>query len=186
MTFAATDGTVTDTSAEETGSETTPDQKPTEQVDQIALARKRQAGAEAARQKAEEERNNALRELEAYRAKERSAEDQNLADNAKLQERLTAAERRAEEAEVKAQGRILDALYPNARKELPEVTDEVRLAKFEALLSDTGSEEREPPPPQNPNESNRTASADTTRQPKEESSADILARLKAMGKPDWF
>jgi len=180
------DGTATEGSLEATGSETTPDQTGTPTVDPVALARKRQAGAEAARQQAEKERNAALKELEAYRSKERSAEDQNLADNAKLQERLALAERRAEEAEAKAQARILDSLYPNARKELPEVTDEVRLAKFEALLAYTDDEGTAPPPPQNPNESNRVASGDATRKPKEESSEDILARLKALGKPDWL
>lgn len=180
------DGPALEGSPEATGSETTPDQTGTPTVDPVALARKRQAGAEAARQKAEEERNKALKELEAYRAKERSVEDQSLADNAKLQERLALAERRAEEAEAKAQARILDSLYPNARKELPEVTDEVRLAKFEALLADTEVEEETPPAPQNPNESNRVASGDATRKPKVETSEDILARLKAMGKPDWL
>lgn len=177
------DGTALVGSPEGTGSETTPDQTGTTQADPIALARKRQAGAEAARQKAEEERNAALKELETYRSKERSVEDQSLADNAKLQERLKAAEAKAEEAEVKAQARILDTLYPNARKELPEVTDEVRLAKFEALLSDTT--EGTPPPPQNPNESNRVASGDATAKPKTETSDDIAAKLKTM-RPDWL
>jgi len=177
------DGTALEGSPDVTGTETSPDQTGTPTVDPIALARKRQAGAEAARQKAEEERNGALKELEAYRSKERSAEDVNLADNAKLQEKLALAERRAEEAEAKAQARILDVLYPAARKELPEVTDEVRLAKFEALLSDT---DIVPSQPQNPNESNRVASGDPTYKPKEESSKDIEARLKAMGRPDWL
>jgi len=152
--------------------------------DPIALARKRQAGAEAARQKAEEARDNALKELEVFRAKDRTESDKELADNAKLQERLTAAEARANEAEAKAEARILDIKYPAARAELPEITDEVRLAKLEALLGDGPVADAEPPTPQNPNESNRTASGDKTNQPKPETSADIEARLKAM-KPDW-
>lgn len=182
------DGSATeDTTVDGEGSETTPDPKPSGTEDPIALARKRQAGAEAARQKAQEEAAELRKRLETYESANRSADDQKLADNAKLQERLAAAEARAAEAEAKAQARILDTLYPAARKELPEVTDEVRLAKFEALLSDPVSEAKEPLPPQNPNESNRLASADATaRKPVEETSDDILARLKAGGRPDWL
>jgi hypothetical protein len=179
------DATATAASAEAEGSETTPETKPTRQEDPIALARKRQAGAEAARQAAEEARDKALADLEVYRSKERSVEEQSLTDIAKLQERLAAAEKAAKEADDRANARILDTLYPNARKELPEVTDEVRLAKFEALLSDPTSDGAEPPPPQNPNESNRSASGDATSKVKEESSEDILARLKTMT-PDWL
>lgn len=182
------DGTDPNASPEGTGSTETPDPKATQTEDPIALARKRQAGAEAARQKAEEESKALRARLETFEAANRSAADKDLADNAKLQERLTAESRRADEAEVKAQARILDTLYPAARKELPEVTDEVRLAKFEALLADPAAEgKKEPPAPQNPNESNRTASGDATgSKPKEETSADILARLKTMGRPDWL
>ncbi|HET9683598.1 MAG TPA: hypothetical protein VFP15_05805, partial [Gemmatimonadaceae bacterium] len=140
------------------------------------------AGAEAARQKAEEARDAALKELEAFRAKERTASESELADNAKLRERLEAAERRAAEAEAKAEGRILDIKYPKARAELPEITDEVRLAKLEALLSD--DVEQTPPPPQNPNANNSTG-ANTGSKPKPETSADIAARLQAM-RPDWL
>jgi hypothetical protein len=169
------------------GSATTPDQNGSPEADPIALARKRQAGAEAARLKAQEEAAALRKRLEEYESANRSASDKDLADNAKLQERLAAAEKRAEEAEQKAQARILDALYPNARKELPEVTDEVRLAKFEALLSDPDTEAKTPPPPQNPNESNRVASGDAAgKKPVEKSSADILAELKAGGRPDWL
>jgi hypothetical protein len=179
------DDTATEGTPEGEGSETTPDQKGSQQVDPIVLARKRQAGAEAARQKAEEQAAALRAQLDKYESANRSAADKDLADNAKLQERLAAAERRAEEAEAKAQGRILDALYPNARAELPEVTDEVRLAKFEALLRE--DPEAEPPAPQNPNESNRAARGDAVgTKPKEETSEDILARLKAMGRPDWL
>jgi hypothetical protein len=177
------DGTTLEGSPDETGTETSPDQTGTPAVDPIALARKRQAGAEAARQQAEKEAKALRVRLEEYESANRTASDKDLADNAKLQERLAAAELRAEEAEAKAQARILDALYPSARKELPEVTDEVRLAKFEALLSepDGGT----PPTPFNPNESNRVATGDATHKPKEESSEDIATRLRSMT-PPWL
>lgn len=181
------DGTTTETTPEGEGSETTPDQKGSAAEDPVALARKRQAGAEAARQQAEKELKEARKRIEEFEAATRTSADKDLADNAKLQERLAAAERRAEQAEQKAQARILDTLYPNARKELPEVTDEVRLAKFEALLREDDSPAGgEPPAPQRPNETNRTASSDTAPAAKEESSEDILARLKAMGMPQGW
>lgn len=180
------DATATKGTPEGEGSEKTPDQKGSPEADPIALARKRQAGAEAARQEAEKQRDAANAELEKFRAAQRSEADKDLADNAKLQERLTAAETRAEQAEAKAEGRILDIKYPKARAELPDVTDEVRLAKFEALLGDDDDgDEKEPPTPQNPNESNRAAKGDAITKPKVETSEDIKARLKAMGRPDW-
>jgi hypothetical protein len=98
---------------------------------------------------------------------------------------LEAAEKRAADADSIANQKILDVKFPNARARLPEITDEVRLAEFEALFAEV-PEDPEPPAPQNPNASNRAASGDATAsQPKEETSQDILARLKAMGKPDW-
>lgn len=180
------DGTALEGTLEGSGSEATPDQTGSATVDPIALARKRQAGAEAARQKAQEEAAELRKRLEVFESATRSASDKELSDNAKLQERLAAAEARATEAEAKAQSRILDTLYPAARKELPEVADEVRLAKFEALLADPAYEEKDPPAPQNPNASNRAASADATNKVNTETSQDILARLKALGKPDWL
>jgi hypothetical protein len=180
------DATTGTTSAEGEGSQSgTPDQKPTEGQDPIALARKRQAGAEAARQEAEKQRDAALKELEKFQSAQRSEADKELADMAKLRERLDQAEKRAAEAELKAEARVLDARFPKARAELPEVTDEVRLAKFEAILADDASaDEKDPPKPQNPNESNRSASGDATAAaPKPETSEDIKARLKQMGMP---
>lgn len=185
------DATATDTTVDADGSEdtSTQTQKPSGDADPLALARKRQAGAEAARQKAEEARDAALAELEKYRASERTAAEKELADNAKLQERLEFERRRADEAEANANARILDALYPNARAKLPEITDEVRLAEFEAILAvdPAGEEKKSLPAPQNPNETNRTASGDATAKGKaEESSKDIEARLRRMPLPDWL
>lgn len=164
----------------------TPDQTGSQTPDELALARKRQAGAEAARQQAIKERDAALAELETFRAKDRSQSDKDLADNAKLKERLEFEQRRADEAEARAEGRILDIKYPNARTKLPELTDEVRLAEFEALLAETDDAVKTPPPPQNPNANNPTSTgANTGTKPKAESSEDIAARLKGM-KPDWL
>jgi len=179
------DGTAAETSSDETGSTETPDPKTTPEQDPLALARKRQAGAEAARQEAARQLAEANKELETYRSKDRDADQTKAADIATLQAKLDAAEKRAADAETNATAKILDAKYPNARVQLPEVTDEVRLAYFEALLAET-PEGNEPPAPQNPNASNRAASGSAVgTQPKPESSEDIKARLKTMT-PDWL
>lgn len=175
--------TQADTSPEDEGPSetTTPDQKGTDPQELIASYRKRQAGAEAARQAAERKLADAERELEAFRAKNRTAEDTELSELARLKAKVEDAERRASEAEAKAEARILDARFPNARKELPEVTDEVRLAKFEAMLKDEEPEAEEPPTPVS-NNGSRTA-AGGVKPAKEETSADILAKLRTMPVP---
>src|SRR4051812_23945646 len=126
-----------DTTQEGEGSTGTPDQTASKAQDPLELARKRQAGAEAARQEAARQLTEANRRLAEYEAKDRTADQTKAADMATLQERLAAAEARAAEADAKAEARILDVKYPNARKQLPEITDEVRLAYFEALVAET-------------------------------------------------
>lgn len=187
MTTTAIDGAVSTESPEAEGSpETeTPEPKATTEVDPLALARKRQAGAEAARQEAARQLAEAQAKLAKYEAADRDADQTKAADIATLQAKLEAAEKRAADADNVANGKILDIKYPNARAKLPEISDEVRLAEFEALFAEV-PEGIEPPAPQNPNASNRVASGDPSAKVKEETSADILARLKAMGKPDWM
>lgn len=172
-----------DESPEAEGSESSPKTKGTPEQDPIALMRKRQAGAEAARQEAARQLVEVQAKLEKYESADRTADQNKAADIATLQAKLEFAEKRAAEADVRAEARVLDVKYPNARKQLPEITDEVRLAYFEQVL---GGDDEIVPPPQNPNESNRVASGDPGSKPKAESSEDILARLKGMGKPDWL
>jgi hypothetical protein len=168
------------------GTEGSPEQTATTQPDPLTLARKRQAGAEAARQEAARQLSETQKRLEAYEAKERTEDQTKAADMATLTARLEAAEKRAAEAESNANAKILDVKFPNARARLPEITDEVRLAEFEAMFAEVPGD-AEPPAPQNPNESNRAASGDATKgKPKEESSEDLLAKLKTMGRPDWL
>lgn len=147
----------------------------------IATWRKRQAGADAARAAAEKERDEYRKRVEAYEAREREAQNANLTAEAQLQAKLEAAERRAAEAEERANARILDAQYPNARKELPEVTDPVRLAKFEAMLKDDDQ------PAEATTRSMRAPRNGSPSTPaKEKSSADYLAELKAMPPGSWL
>lgn len=112
-----------------------PEPKGTGQLDPIEQARRRQAGAEAARQTAERQRDEAHAELERLRALVPKGDPQPAdSEVSRLTALAAAAEKRAQEAETKALAKVLDAQFPHARKELPEVTDEVRLAKFEAML----------------------------------------------------
>jgi hypothetical protein len=181
------DGTTGNESAETKGTEGSPETKPTTEQDPLALARKRQAGAEAARQEAARQLAEAQAKLDKYEAAERTADQNKAADIATLQAKLEAAEKKAAEADAKAEAKILDIKYPNARGKLPEITDEVRLAEFEALFAETTTEGKEPPAPQNPNESNRAASGDATvKKDAEVTSQDLLAHLKTLPKPDWL
>jgi hypothetical protein len=139
----------------------------------VASYRKRQAGAEAARAAAEAKAAEYEKELAKYRKAAQTDEQKDLSELARMQANLEAAERRAAEAETKAEAKVLDARFPNARKELPEVTDEVRLAKFEALLADDSDE---PPTPQRHNESKPNPQSEDK---KPESVKDLEARLIA-------
>lgn len=168
----------TTTTPEGEGSETTPDPTGSTPEELVASYRKRQAGAEAARQAAEAKAADLAARLAKYEQEHQSAADKDLSELAATKARLEAAERRAQEAEEKATARILDARFPNARKELPEVTDEVRLARFEAMLAE---DSEEPPTPLRHNES-KTGSGRTAQQ-KPRTAADVKAELESMPAP---
>jgi len=169
----------TGTSPETEGTEASPETKDTDYAALVASARKRQAGAEAARQAAEAKYAAAEKELLAFRAKNQTDAQKDLSELARLQEQLKSAEARAAEAEAKAEAKILDARFPNARKELPEITDEVRLAKYEAMLADPG--DPEPPTPRGVN-GPRTPGGSEAKPP---TADDMVAKLRTMGNP-WF
>lgn len=183
MTMEAFDGTLAEGTLDGDGSEGTQSPAASPEVDQVALARKRQAGAEAARQEAARQLKIAQERLANYEAQERTVDQQKAADIATLQERLAAAEAKAAQAEDKANARILDVKYPNARAKLPELTDEVRLAEFEALLGP--DVDVSPPKPQNPNQINRAASTPKAGEAAaQESFDDMVARLSASPLPE--
>lgn len=169
------DGTAT-ASPDETGSETTPDEKVTTEQDQIALARKRQAGAEAARQVAEKRLADQQKELEALRAKTQTAAEAELSEIAREKALREAAEKRAADAEKAAEAKVLDKLYPKARAEYPEVADEAKLAKLEALLGDDETTEDKPPTPRGVNGAKGAAATGAAKKP---SIADVEAQIKA-------
>ncbi len=160
--------------------QTTQDPAGSDPAADLASARKRQAGAEAARRVAEQKAADLEKELSGYRTAAQTAEQKEMTDLARETARAEAAEKKANEAQALADAKYLDRVYPNARKELPEVTDEVRLAKFEALLDEGGTE---PPTPQRHNES-KTNQGGTPAKPK--SAADIKAELLAMQVPEGW
>lgn len=145
---------------------------------EIASYRKRQAGAEAARQVAEGKAKELEQRLAKYEAATQTAAEKDLSELAATKARLEAAERRAQEAEVKAEARILDAKYPNARKEFPEIADEARLAKYEVIFGEDDADDL--PTPLKHQES-RSASAAPKQ--KELTADDVKAQLLSMPVP---
>lgn len=178
MSDDANDQTTTSPEAEGSTTPPTPEQKGTAGDDPVALARRRQAGAESARQEAERKLAEATAELATLRSKNQTAEQAELTELARLKAQLEAETKRANEAETVANAKLLDLRFPNARKELPEVTDEVRLAKFEALLrEDVDAEEPATP---------RGSSPDKTRQrqpAKPQTRDEIIEEMRKMPLP---
>jgi hypothetical protein len=170
MTTDAT-GTAT-TSPEVTGSETTSEQTGTAEQDPIALARKRQAGAEAARQIAEKKLADQQKELDAFRVLNQTQAEAELSELAREKALREAAEKRAADATTAAEAKVLDKLYPKARAEYPEVVDEAKLAKLEALLDDG----EESPTPRGVNGAKGQASTGAAKEP---TIKDIEAQIKA-------
>lgn len=175
----ATKGTGTTPDGE--GSEGSPDPAGLGNESEVALARRRQAGADAARAEAV-----ARAERAEARAAELEAAEQARANKGKpeadvLREQLAAAEKRAAEAEQAANDRILDRLFPKARAEFPEVRDEARLAKLEkSLYAEQSDEEDEPPTPRGNNGPRR--SGPNGSEP-EKTSKQMFEDLKRQGLP---
>src|SRR6185369_12204732 len=99
MTAEVIDGTTGDETAGAEGTEGSPTPKPSTEQDPLALARRRQAGAEAARQEAARQLAEAQAKLAKYEEADRDAEGQKAADIATLQAKLEAAEKKAADAE---------------------------------------------------------------------------------------
>lgn len=156
--------------------QTTQEPKGLTPEEQIASYRKRQAGAEAARQAAEARAAAAEAEAAKYRALVQTEEQKGLSELEATKAMLAAEKRRADEAEERATARVLDAKFPNARKELPEVTDEVKLARFEAMLADAEpAVEQEPPTPRAHNAAKPTTPEPAKKKTLAEMEAEVLA-----------
>ena len=155
----------------------TQDPKATQQPDELSLARKRQAGAEAARQAAETKAAEFEKELAKYRQAAQTDAEKELSELARTQARLAEAEKRAAEADEKANARILDARFPKAREKFSEITDEVKLTELEALLGDG------PDLGQTPLKHNESRTAAAGAPAKEKTAKDIEAELLSMKVP---
>lgn len=107
--------------------------------------RKRQAGAEKARQEAERLLREAQAEIEVLKApkapKEGSEAGPSVED--RIAEVQTKLAKEYEAKLAKVTGDALAARFPTARAKFPEITDPVKLAELEALYS----EPQEPPTP---------------------------------------
>jgi hypothetical protein len=148
---------------------------------QIEGYRKRQAGEAAARAVAESKLAAALAELEPLRAARQTDAQKDLTELARATQRAEEAERRAAEADAKAEARILDAKYPLARKEYAEVVDETKLAKLEALLTEGDLPATPPTPRGNNGQKDTTGDAG---QPKPGTIEDAIADLRRF-QPNW-
>lgn len=144
----------------------------TKPADAEATWRNRLNGQTAATNKAIAERDAAMKRLEAFEAKEREAQMAGLSEVERLKAEKADAERRAQEAETKAEGKLLDKLYPKARGEFPEIRDEVRLAKLEAAFSDGKAEPDDA-------RSMRAPKDASTAAPREKTVKDLEAELEA-------
>lgn len=143
-----------------------------------ATWRKRQAGADAAKAVAERERDELKTRLAKYEQAENEAKLKDMTAEARLQAELAEAKRRADEAEAAAEAKVLNKLYPKAREKFPEIRDESRLAELEALYAEpaAGAEPADA-------RSMRAPKTPSASSPKEETSADIEARLAKMPNP---
>ena len=155
-----------------------PDTEASDESESVASYRRRQAGAEAARQEAVRRAEAAERERDDLRRQVAERANAGKSESDVMAERLAAAERRAEEAEQRANERVLNARFPAARGKFPEVIDEVKLAELEALLAeDDGG--AAPPTPRGNNGPRRSMSS----APEEKTSAQMFEDLKRRGLP---
>jgi len=107
--------------------------------DELTLAKRRQAGADKARDAAIAERDDLARQLAEARATKPAAKDEKGdAVDVEAVKRELRAEFEAELAnKTKAQeAKFLDAQFPEARKRFPEVTDPVKLTELETVFGE--------------------------------------------------
>ncbi len=110
----------------------------------IEDARKRQAGAEKARQEAIRERDEAKAAYEALRTGKKSEPKADEFDQEAFKRDVQESANKAIEAAR------LDAKYPTARGRFPEVTDTAKLAELESLFTDNATPETPKPVGNNP------------------------------------
>jgi hypothetical protein len=168
---ATTDG---DGSSADDGSATNAADTGTQAPDELALARRRQAGADAARATAERQRDALVAELAALKG---AGQTQEATDAATLKEQLRIANEDLAKAAADKTSAVLDVKFPAARAKFPAITDEVQLAELEGFYGTTG--DAEPPTPRQHNASKNANQP----APREKTANDIEAELLALEMP---
>lgn len=106
---------------------------------ELELARRRQAGAERARQEAEralKEANDRIAALSAGKPADQLPVDMKAILKQAKDELKAEFEAEYSKKTAEAEGRALDARFPLARAKFPEVTDTVKLAELEVLFGE--------------------------------------------------
>lgn len=152
--------------------------------DEVTLLRSRAAGLDAkvtelskAQRAAEARAADAERKLSEYEAGRVSSDEA-------LRAQLEAKNAEVEAARKELALARVESRYPEAFRELGDTAaslPEEKLAAIEARLSGASAQDTEPPTPRG-NNSTRTQNGGTSA-PKEETSADIIARLRTMPSP---
>lgn len=132
----APDGTVTDQSSTEAAGD-----GGTGGPDELTILRKRQAGADKAREAAIAERDALQARLDAALAAKsgKSGDDDKsgTVDVEALKRELQADfDKKLAETVAAERGKALDAQFPEARKRFPEVTDPAKLVELETLFGE--------------------------------------------------
>lgn len=111
------------------------------QPDELELAKRRQAGADKARDTAIAERNALqarLDELTTAKPTDKKSDGDGTVDVEALKRELQADfDKRLAETVAAERGKALDAQFPEARKRFPEVTDAAKLVELETLFGET-------------------------------------------------
>lgn len=174
MTDEADDNATTEGEGSPAPEGTAPEGTGTQAPDELALARRRQAGADAARATAEAKAARLETELAALKG---AGTTQEATDAATLKEQLRVANETIASAAADKAAAILDIRFPTARGKFPEITDEVRLAELEGFFGEPA--DADAPTPRQHNASKTT----TKPAPREKTANDVEAELLAMEMP---
>lgn len=139
---------------------------------ELEALRKRQSGADKARDIAIQERDAALRrlaELEAGKAPKKGDSGDSIDIEALKQELLTDMKGQTEKALAAQRQEFLSRLYPNATKRFPGLADEAQLAELEEVFGD------KPKPVGNNQQRTPSQKSDD-----EMTAAELAASIKAM------
>lgn len=154
-----------------------PTAAPASTPSELELARRRQAGAEKARQEAEKQRDEAVRLAESLKAG--IPADQQPVDMKALLKQAKDELKAEFEAEYSKKAetltaQALDARFPAARAKFPSVTDAVQLAELEAVFGEAA----DPPTPVGNNQARGAGTG--AKNPEDMTSAELQAYMRTL------